>query len=531
MANHTRIYVLPSHTKKIFGNMKMVGKDFSGRDTPLFSTMMVQAQKELGEDIAIPTATLPTPIIIQPSSSQPSRKQKPRKIRRQDIELPQTSVPTETVAYEAVNEEVYDSLERATTTATSLDAEHDRGNIKESYDAGKGKRKSRYHGLKRLYKVGLSARVESFEEESLGDEDASKQRRKIADIDADEELTLVDEFTKEQGRLNAQDEIMFDVNADLQVSIAAPITTVVTIDELTLAQALTELKREKHRADKAKSNIMQEPSETPTTTTIPISSKVQDKCKGIMVEEPLKMKKKIKSVLMSKKLEDYKLRLMSKTDLQKKKLKSIRSNIVVIEQWHDVQAKIDADYELAQRLQAEEQEQLTYAEKARLFIEFLKKRKKFFATKRNKEKRNSPPTKAQQRSIMTTYLKNMDGWKPRALKNKFFAEIKELFDKAMERINSFVDFRTELVKESTKKDKAEIAQEVSSSKRAGDELDQERSKKHKIDDEDEFSELKRCLKIVPDDGDEVTIDATSLSSKYSIIVDYKIYKEGRKSLF
>nr|GEX11002.1 hypothetical protein [Tanacetum cinerariifolium] len=71
----------------------------------------------------------PTPIITQPSSSQPSRKQKLRKIRRQDIELPQTSVPTKTVVDEAVNEEMYDSLERATTTATGLDAEQDRGNI------------------------------------------------------------------------------------------------------------------------------------------------------------------------------------------------------------------------------------------------------------------------------------------------------------------------------------------------------------------------------------------------------------------
>nr|GEV12256.1 hypothetical protein [Tanacetum cinerariifolium] len=103
-------------------------------------------------------------------------------------------------------------------------------------------------------------------------------------------------------------------------------------------------------------------------------------------------------------------------------------------------------------------------------MEFMEKRRKFFAAKRDKEKRKKPPTKAQQRSIMTTYLKNMDGWKLRALKNKSFAEIKELFDKAMERINSFVDFRTELMEESANKDDTEIAQE-SSSKRAGDELE------------------------------------------------------------
>nr|GEV70846.1 hypothetical protein [Tanacetum cinerariifolium] len=66
---------------------------------------------------------------------------------------------------------------------------------------------------------------------------------------------------------------------------------------------------------------------------------------------------------------------------------------------------------------------------------------------------------------------------------------------------------TELVEVSTKKDEAETAQE-SSSKRAGDELDQERSKKQKVEDDKESKELKKCLKIIPYDGDKVTINAT-----------------------
>nr|GEU62769.1 hypothetical protein [Tanacetum cinerariifolium] len=127
------------------------------------------------------------------------------------------------------------------------------------------------------------------------------------------------------------------------------------------------------------------------------------------------------------------------------------------------------------------------------------KRKKFFAAKRTTEKKNKPPTKAQQRSIMSTYLKNMDGWKPRALKHKSFTETKELFDKAMKRINNFINFKTELVE--------------------------------KVEDDKESEELKKCLKIIPDDGDEVTMDAIPLSSKSPTIVDYKIYKEGKKNYF
>ncbi|GJS65561.1 hypothetical protein Tco_0680125 [Tanacetum coccineum] len=179
-------------------------------------------------------------------------------------------------------------------------------------------------------------------------------------------------------------------------------------------------------------------------------------------------------------------------------------------------------------MQAQEQEELTDEEKARLFVQFLVQRRKHFAAKRVEEKRNRPPTRAQQKSIICTYLKNMEGWKPKSLKNKSFANIQELFDKAMKRVNTFVDYRTELVEESSKKAEtkleenskkaeAEIAQE-SSSKRAGEELEQESSKKQKVEEDKESEELKQCLEIVPDDGDDVTIDATPLSIKSPTIM-------------
>ncbi|GJX60971.1 hypothetical protein Tco_0292361 [Tanacetum coccineum] len=64
-----------------------------------------------------------------------------------------------------------------------------------------------------------------------------------------------------------------------------------------------------------------------------------------------------------------------------------------------------------------------------------------------------------------------------------------------------------------------------------EELEQESSKKQKLEEDKEFEELKQCLEIIPDDGDDVTIDATPLSTKSPTIVDYKIYKEGNKSCF
>ncbi|GJZ50084.1 hypothetical protein Tco_0604274 [Tanacetum coccineum] len=85
-------------------------------------------------------------------------------------------------------------------------------------------------------------------------------------------------------------------------------------------------------------------------------------------------------------------------------------------------------------------------------------------------------------------------------------------------------------KESSMKAEAETSQE-SSSKRAGKALEQESSKKQKVDDDKETEELKQCMEIISDDGDDVTIKATPLSTKSQHIVDYKIYKEGKKSYF
>nr|GEU90961.1 hypothetical protein [Tanacetum cinerariifolium] len=111
------------------------------------------------------------------------------------------------------------------------------------------------------------------------------------------------------------------------------------------------------------------------------------------------------------------------------------------------------------------------------------------------------------------------------LAQKLQAEEQEELTNA-EKARLFVQF----LEESSKKAEAEITQE-GSSKRAGDKLEQERYKKQKVKDDKESEELKQCLEIIPDDGDDVTINATPLSSKSPIIVDYKIHKEGKKSYF
>nr|GEW05098.1 hypothetical protein [Tanacetum cinerariifolium] len=306
-------------------------------------------------------------------------------------------------------EEMGEDLERATTTATSLDVDQDMGNINKTQSKAtlnepssietslgsglrrqdtmgdtitqtslkrrvkklKKKKMSRTYKLKRLYKVRLSAIVESSDDKGLGEEDASKQERIIDDLDVDKDITLVNDQEK------------FNSDKDLQ------------------AKALEDLKTSKPNIRGIVIKDHEEPSKSRTTTTT-IPKKSHDKGKNKMIEKPVKLKKK---------------------------------------------DQILFDEEVARKLQEEinKQERL--------------KRRKFFAAKRTEEKRNRPPTKAPQRSLMCTYLKNMDGWKPKALKNKSFVEIQELFAKAMKRINNFIDFRTELVEESSKKAQAKITQE------------------------------------------------------------------------
>nr|GEV77642.1 hypothetical protein [Tanacetum cinerariifolium] len=157
-------------------------------------------------------------------------------------------------------------------------------------------------------------------------------------------------------------------------------------------------------------------------------------------------------------------------------------------------------------------------------LENTKTIKRLEKKRRVEEKRRKSPTKAQKRNQMCVYLKNMTGFTHCQLKNKSFNEVQKTFDKTMSWINSFVPMDSEVVK-----DKVEPTQE-NSLKRAGVELDQQRSKKQKVEDDKESEELKRCLEIILDDEDDVTIDATPLSIKTPII-NYKIYKEGKKSYF
>ncbi|GJW42764.1 hypothetical protein Tco_0071563 [Tanacetum coccineum] len=287
---------------------------------------------------------------------------------------------------------------------------------------------------------------------------------------------------------------------------------------------------------------MQEPSESGTRVRVPPPQiDPKDKGKAKMVE-PKKPKKKKDQIEYDA---DVAQRLQAELDEEarlEREREEEASKAANIAEWDDVQAMMDADYELAAKLQAEEQGEISIEERSKLFVELMNERKKHFARLRAEEQRRKPPTKTQKRNLMSTYLKNMAGYKHTQLKNKSFEEIQMLFEKEMKRVNIFVDMDAELVKGSetieSEVDRAVPELAAGSSKRdAEEELDQESSKRQKtgesselaeeprVKEADELSqeELQQMMIIVPEQG----MNVEALQTKYPII-DWEIYTEGTR---
>nr|GFC58100.1 hypothetical protein [Tanacetum cinerariifolium] len=132
-------------------------------------------------------------------------------------------------------------------------------NLKKRVKRLERKRKSRSHGLKRLYKVRLNARVKSSADEESLDED-------IFGVNDQDDTSMFDANKDLQGEeVVVEKEVAGkDVSAVEKINVASIVTSVtattptISIDEITLAKALIEIKTSR---PKAKGIVMQEPSE------------------------------------------------------------------------------------------------------------------------------------------------------------------------------------------------------------------------------------------------------------------------------
>ncbi|GKC02350.1 hypothetical protein Tco_0993960 [Tanacetum coccineum] len=345
----------------------------------------------------------------------------------------------------------YPDLEKAKTAQAKEIA-----SLKKRVKQLEKRKKLRTSGLKRLRKIGSASRVESSNDIILGvQEDASKRGRKIADLDA-EELTLIDET---QERID--EDLMFDIDvlngdevfeepivnvakttSSILVSVADPVTatrevvttasTTTTVDELTLAQTLIENKAARLLQLLSQQLLLLFPAQDQRQKELSFM------IRRIKPEKPLKKKDQIALD------EELALRLHAEEQAELERIQKERvaqeeaRRAAIIEEIDSIQAMIKANEQLAARLQAKEQEQFSIEEKSRMLVEMIAERKKFFASQRVAEQRSKPPIKSQTRNRMCTYLKNMEVVKSN-------------------------ETRTE-----------------GSSKRAGDELESDKSKKQKI---------------------------------------------------
>ncbi|GJX31653.1 putative ribonuclease H-like domain-containing protein [Tanacetum coccineum] len=405
----------------------------------------------------------------------------------------------------------------ATTTATGLEAgqgselmvffttlsnkveslETDLKHIKLPYGATYTKLIKKVKKLENKVKTNQARKrariIVSDDEDDL--EDPSKQGKKIAKINQDPAISLVQHDVEIQGRHEHAMEFDFDLDAAKDVSTAekdvstakpvsiagATVTTasvavvstasptrrVSTADDITIAETLVYIRRSAAK-DKGKGKMDEsEPVQTKT--------KLQQEQERLGYEATVRLQAKLEE-----------------EERQKISRKHEATSSFNVEEWEDIQAGVKADEELAQR---------------------------YFAAQRAKEKRNKLPTQAQQRTYMSNYIKHMRSHTLQQLIGYSFDKIKTMFETTMRRVNTFVLIESEV-------DRAVPELAAGSSK--GDteeELDQESSKRQKIgessepaeepkDKEEELSqeELQQMMIIVPEQGMNVEVLQTKFNS-------------------
>ncbi|GJT15016.1 hypothetical protein Tco_0873722 [Tanacetum coccineum] len=219
--------------------------------------------------------------IIQPSTSQPSKKQKPRKPKRKDTEVPQPSGPIENVEDEVVYEEMDDNLERATTTATSLDAEQ----IGHQETIGDTIAQTGFESVSKLSNDPLLARGNTLrsEEDSLKLKELMELCTNLQNRVIDLEKTKTSQAQEITNMFGVHDLVGDEVVVETEV---ASKDANLSVDEVTLAQVLIALKSAKPKVDKV---MLQEPEQgtitTTTAATTITSASTRTKAKGLVIHD------------------------------------------------------------------------------------------------------------------------------------------------------------------------------------------------------------------------------------------------------
>ncbi|GJZ27116.1 hypothetical protein Tco_0571369 [Tanacetum coccineum] len=237
---------------------------------------------------------------------------------------------------EAVHKELGDSLVRAATTASSLEAEVESFDNKESLgeDASKQGRINAINAddeitLVSVHDENVSAGEEVFVEEHIVADEMEVVKEVVEVINT---AKLIIDATE----VSAAGDIVSTASAATTVSAATTtIAQVNIVDDITLAQALEEMKSTK---PKKKGVVIQKLGESTITISSQICSQQSlDKGKGVLIEPMIPMKKKNQISLD----EETALKLQAEFDeeerlTREKAEKEQEVNIALIETWDDI---------------------------------------------------------------------------------------------------------------------------------------------------------------------------------------------------
>ncbi|GKD23671.1 hypothetical protein Tco_1225374 [Tanacetum coccineum] len=267
-------------------------------------------------------------------------------------------------------------------------------NLKKIVKKLERKRKSKTLGMN-LFNIGTSKR------RSLGEEDASKQGRNLKQ--GKQRSIFKESDFDDEGFDADMNEVFKDVEGDAEQVISAAADEVPTGDAVNTAgtevnttnapvtTAGVSVSTTKPITTASVNITTAEPTTHPTTTTIFEDEDLiiaqtlvkmrseKSKIRGVVMQEPSKIAIRPTVPPQQHDLKD-KAKLKEEERLAKQ-----REEDANIAAWDDVQAMMDADYELAARLQAQEQGELTIKERSKLFVKLIDKKKKHFARLRAEE--------------------------------------------------------------------------------------------------------------------------------------------------
>ncbi|GJT80474.1 hypothetical protein Tco_1054816 [Tanacetum coccineum] len=336
--------------------------------------------------------------------------------------------------------------------------------------------------LKKTVKTSQARRrlrvVKSDDEVEL--EDPSKQGRSmIEEIDQDRGITLVQINAKNQvipTKVSAQGEAhtQQDQPEDhLRVLSAAKVLADITRKrrEVVHVQSYTRRRRTVSTGSGGISTIEESVSTAGASMLVSTAGMVQeastpssvatkDKGKAIMEEsESLKKMKQREQIQISRD-EEVALKLQEEFDAaERQRMAQVHQAAqgFTDAKWDDVLARVAADEDFVQQLQAGEK--CSEEDLPMKLVELVNQRKKFFARQRAKAKRNKPMTPAHQKDYMLNYIKNQEGdYSIKQLKLLLFEQVKENFEATMRRVQSFVPMDFELEVQRLKRAGQEVSE-------------------------------------------------------------------------